>query len=68
MSASIAPANEYAEPGGVLSAEVRRLIDDIGELSTTTSISVASYYARYDPAGMLARELVDLVTAAVAAQ
>jgi arginase len=65
LDPSIAPANDYAEPGGLLPHEVSNLIADIAARSTVASVSVASYDSRLDPDDVLACALIELVVGAV---
>lgn len=65
LDPSLAPASDYAEPGGLESREIRRLVEEVASRSTVTSISVASYDAGLDPEGALAGELIGVVVDAV---
>jgi arginase len=58
---SIAPANEYAAPGGLLAREVRDIVTLAAERLPIASATLASYDPAFDPRSHLSSTALDLL-------
>jgi arginase len=58
---SIAPANGYAAPDGLLAADVLRIARQAAARVPVGSATLASYDPSYDPAGRLRDTALDLL-------
>jgi arginase len=58
---SVAPANSYAAPDGLLAGDVRRIARQTTEHLSIVSAALASYDPTLDPAARLRHTAIDLV-------
>ncbi len=63
---SIAPANDYAAPGGLSAGEVLDLLERTASRVPVASLTLASYDPAHDPEGRLRTTALDLLEAVVA--
>jgi arginase len=59
---SIAPANQYAAPGGLSAEEVRHVVREIAGRIPLASATLAAYDPAFDPEGRMEETALDLVT------
>jgi arginase len=67
---SVAPANEYAEPGGLFPEDVQRVLLETAARLPVASACLASYDPAFDPTGALktaALSMIDLVASVATA-